>query len=240
MTPAAQQRLVWGLLVGQILVLSGLLLYPINSIMVRVPTIAVLLTLWLTVVALAWRLRWLRIAALTLPILALVTLMLPGRAIDADDLRRRIVTALRGYEGVTYVWGGENHLGIDCSGLVRRARSDAEWSSAFARLDPGAARRALSLWWNDQSAQAMGENQRATTVALGVVPKPADCAPERYRPGDFAVLGGVHVVAALGDGVWIEADPGVGKVIILRSGDVNAWLHQPATLTRWAVLADQP
>ncbi len=238
-TTPAQRRLVWLLLAGQILVFGGLWLYPINSIMVRVPMLALVPIIWLTVVALASPHRWLRNGVLALPVFAFCALTLPARVVDSDDLRLRIVVALRSYEGVTYVWGGENGLGIDCSGLVRRARIDAEWSSAWARGDSGAVWRALSLWWNDQSAKAMGENEGATTVALGTVPTLADCPPARYRPGDFAVLGGVHVVAALGDGVWIEADPGVGKVVILRPGDTNAWLYQPAKITRWAVLSAQ-
>lgn len=236
MMTAGQRRLVWLLLAGQALVLGGLLLYPINSIMVRVPALAVLLTLWLTLVALASPLRWLRNCVLALPVLAFCALTFPGRSIDREDMRQRIVAALRSYEGATYVWGGENGLGIDCSGLVRKARRDAEWSSAWARADAGAARRALSSWWNDQSASAMGENESATTVHLGTVPTLADCPPERYLPGDFAVLGGMHVLAALGDGAWIEADPAVGKVIILRPGEINSWLSQPAKLTRWTVL----
>lgn len=232
----AQRRLMWLLLAGQLLVLGGLVLYPINSIMVRVPLLALLPTIWLTLVALASPLRWLRNGVLALPVLAFCALTFPGRVIDSDDLRQRIVGALRGYEGATYMWGGENGLGIDCSGLVRRARRDAEWSSAFARFDSGAARRALALWWNDQSAKAMGDNEGSTTVLLGTVPTLAGCPHERYRPGDFAVLGGVHVLAALGDGVWIEADPALGKVVILRPGDTNAWLHQPAQLVRWTAL----
>ena len=84
MSPAVQRRLVWLLFAGQILVLSGLLFYPINSIMVRVPIIAAMVTIWLTVIALAWPVRWLRIAALAMPMTLLGVLVLPGRAVDAD------------------------------------------------------------------------------------------------------------------------------------------------------------
>jgi cell wall-associated NlpC family hydrolase len=159
--------------------------------------------------------------------------------VDTVDLRARMVTALRHYDGVTYVWGGENSLGIDCSGLVRRARMDAEWSYAFARLDPGAIRRALSLWWFDQSAFAMGQLDRGTTIKLSEVESLATCPKERYLPGDFAILGGVHVVAALGDGTWIEADPAAEKVLTLPPGSDNSWLNQPATLVRWTVLQER-
>jgi hypothetical protein len=44
-TSPAQRRLVWLLLAGQVAVFVGLLLYPINSIMVRVPLLALLPTI---------------------------------------------------------------------------------------------------------------------------------------------------------------------------------------------------
>lgn len=239
MTPMAQRRLMWLLAAGQMLVLVGLVLYPINSIMIRLPMLAVGLTLWATALALAWPQRRLRWVVAGMPLALGIVLSVPGRVVDNADLRARMVTALRHHDGVTYVWGGENSLGIDCSGLVRRARMDAEWSYAFAHFDPGAIRRAWSLWWFDQSALAMGQSDRGTTVHLGEVPDLASCPSDRYLPGDFAILGGVHVVAALGNGTWIEADPAVGKVLILPPGSDNMWLKQKAILVRWTTLDER-
>ncbi len=239
MTITVQRRLMWFLAAGQVVVLVGLALYPINSIMIRVPILGLGCTLWATALALAWPyLRW-RWSVAALPLVMGLVLVLPGRAVNTADLRARMVVALRHYDGVTYVWGGENAVGIDCSGLVRRARMDAEWSYAFAHLDPGAIRRALSLWWFDQSALAMGQLDRGTTVHLGDVADLATCPQDRYLPGDFAILGGVHVVAALGEGTWIEADPSAEKVLILPSGSDNSWLKQKATLVRWSVLQER-
>ncbi len=239
MTTIVQRRLMWLLVVGQVAVLVGLALYPINSIMIRLPMLALGFTLWATALALVWPQRRWRWAVAGLPLAVGLVLLLPGRVVDSEDLRDRMVTALRRYEGVTYVWGGENAVGIDCSGLVRRARMDAEWSCAFAHLDAGAIRRALSLWWFDQSALAMGQLDRGTTVHLGDVANLATCPQNRYLPGDFAILGGVHVVAALGEGTWIEADPAAEKVLILPPGSDNSWLKQKATLVRWTVLQER-
>lgn len=239
MVPAAQRRWMWLLAVGQLVVLLALAVYPINSIMFRLPFLTLLLTLWTTILTLAWPWRRLRWSVVGVPIVLLVVLLLPGRAVDTADLRARSVAALRHYDGVTYLWGGEGSIGIDCSGLVRRARMDAEWSYAFAHLDPGAIRRALSLWWFDQSAFAMGQLDRGITVRLDEVENLATCPHDRYLPGDFAILGGVHVVAALGEGTWIEADPSEKKVLILPPGSDNSWLKQKATLVRWTVLQER-
>ena len=215
MTITVQRRLMWLLAVGQVAVLLGLALYPINSIMIRLPFLMVAFTLWATALALAWPQKPVRWTIAGLPLVLGLVLVLPGRTVDTADLRARMVMALRHYDGVTYLWGGENSFGIDCSGLVRRARMDAEWSYAFAHLDSGAIRRALSLWWFDQSAFAMGQLDRGITVHLDEVENLATCPQYRYLPGDFAILGGVHVVAALGEGTWIEADPSEKKVLIL-------------------------
>ena len=107
----SHRRLMWLLLAVQLLVFGGLLLYPVNSIMVRVPMLALIVTIWVTVVALVSPLRWLRNGVLALPVIVFCALTLPARVIDTDDLRQRIVAALRSYEGATYVWGGENSLG---------------------------------------------------------------------------------------------------------------------------------
>jgi len=239
MITTAQRRLMWLLVIGQSAVFVGLALYPINSITIRLPMVALAFTWWANVVALVWpRRRW-RWAVAGLPLAVGLVLLLPGRVVDTADLRARMVTALKRYDGVTYVWGGENTFGIDCSGLVRRARMDAEWSYAFVHLDAGAIRRALSLWWFDQSALAMGQLDRGTTVQLGDVANLATCPQDRYLPGDFAILGGVHVVAALGEGTWIEADPSAEKVLILPPGSDNSWLKQKATLVRWTVLHER-
>lgn len=239
MTSVAQRRLMWLLAVGQLVVLLGLAFYPINSIMSRLPLLTLGLTLWATALALAWPQRRLRWSVVGVPLVLGLVLLLPGRTVDTADLRARMVTALRYYDGVTYFWGGENSVGIDCSGLVRRARIDAEWSYAFAHLDPGAIRRALSLWWFDQSAFAMGQLDRGITVHLDEVENLATCPQDRYLSGDFAILGGVHVVAALGEGTWIEADPSEKKVLILSPDSDNMWLKQKATLVRWTVLQER-
>jgi NlpC/P60 family len=231
-------RWLWLLAVGQVVVFIALALWPINSFMVRAPMIFLAITLWATVVALGWNHRILRSFVIILPVLAMIALLLPARAVQVEDLRERVVAALRQYEGVVYLWGGENAHGIDCSGLVRRARMDAEWSYAFAHADPAAVRRALSIWWNDQSAQAMGRHDRGTTVFLEKVSSLSGCPPERYLPGDFAILNEIHVVAALGNGVWIEADPSQGRVLVLPFGSENAWLKVPATLVRWQILTE--
>ena len=52
-------------------------------------------------------------------------LLLPGRAVDAESLRAEYVRSLQGYRGAVYVWGGENRIGIDCSGIVRCGWIDA-------------------------------------------------------------------------------------------------------------------
>lgn len=180
------------------------------------------------------RLRWLPV----LPIaLVVVPLLLPGRARDPAALRARHLSALRSFEGSPYVWGGEARHGIDCSGLVRRALRDAAFREGLATANPALLRVALDLWWNDASARALGEGHRDLTREIASAPSARELSPDIVVPGDIAVThDGVHVLAALGEGAWIEADPQLGRVVILQAGDDNPWLHVRVRLLRWRLL----
>ncbi len=63
---------------------------------------------------------------------------------------------------------------------------------------------------------------------------------DQLAPGDIAVTpDGVHVLAYLGDGEWMEADPGLGKVIRARvPADDNPWFKAPVQVLRWRELED--
>lgn len=58
-------------------------------------------------------------------------------------------------------------------------------------------------------------------------------------PGDLAVTNnGVHILAYIGDGQWIQADPSIGKVATLSGrNDDNTWFRVPVTTHRWQMLA---
>ena len=57
------------------------------------------------------------------------------------------------------------------------------------------------------------------------------------QPGDFAVTrNGVHTLAYLGNGEWIQADPGEGKVIVESVPSKDSWFAQPMKIMRWRLL----
>ena len=60
-------------------------------------------------------------------------------------------------------------------------------------------------------------------------------------PGDLAITkSGIHILAFLGGGRWIDADPSASKVRIstLASPD-NVWLDSPMLIARWNCLQNQ-
>ena len=59
-------------------------------------------------------------------------------------------------------------------------------------------------------------------------------ATSAIEVGDLAVsANGVHVLAYLGNQEWIQAEPGVLKVIALTAPDENIWMKQPVHIMRW-------
>ena len=61
--------------------------------------------------------------------------LFPGREHDSRTTREYVTELLR-YEGAKYIWGGENWLGIDCSGLVRSALITANYKLGILTLNP--------------------------------------------------------------------------------------------------------
>jgi cell wall-associated NlpC family hydrolase len=161
----------------------------------------------------------------------------PGRAYDRDGLRARYVASLRSYEGVRYVWGGENRFGIDCSGLVRKGLIQANLRHGVLTLNPRCMRSAATMWWYDCTARALRDGYRGWTRTCFTAPGLTKIDLERIRPGDLAVTAdGVHVFVYVGQGEWMEADPGQGEVLRGPTSIVNDWHSRPVDVVRWRQL----
>lgn len=217
-----------------LLALIALLLQPIHSrpVCLAVVIIALLLAWRLVVLLPRPGLRWAAAVLLALPV---IPVLLPARP-DPADLQAAYVRCLRGYIGTPYLWGGEGCYGIDCSGLPRRALRDACLARGYARLDGGALRRALDLWWNDASAKELlaGYGGRTETVGGPYVLNDLNDLNAAALPGDLAVTAnGVHVMVHAHGRRVIQADPGRGLVVedVLPDGD--PWYGQDVRLVRW-------
>ncbi len=161
----------------------------------------------------------------------------PHRPADSSTLRASYVASLTSYEGITYVWGGENRRGVDCSGLVRAAWIDAQFKVGVRQLNPGLIRDAASQWWFDASAFELGNGYGRRTQRITETNMVRVINPDVLLPGDLAVVGnGVHVMAYLGENQWIEADPAERRVIKLHVHDKNPWLDSKPLVVRWAAL----
>ena len=239
MNPLKNARLQWLLWFAALGFLIALALFPVSYRITRVTSLALAGVVWFGLVALVWRQRLLRFALLGVTLLILGFLALPSRTSPPPEiLRVDYLEGLQRYEGVTYYWGGENMRGIDCSGLIRRGLIDALFRRGIYTLDAGLVRRAISIWWHDCTARALGEQHRSLTVRVLDTPSVNTLNHAKIRPGDLAVTrSGIHIMAYLGDNRWIEADPEVGSVITVTapSGD-NSWFQTPMNIVRWSIL----
>jgi len=227
--------LLWG---GAVVGLVGLLIAPESYRLTRIATVTLAAVIWFGLLALVWRQRWVRFSLLALTVSAAMFLVLPSRRPVSNALRSDYVSALADYEGAPYHWGGENHRGIDCSGLVRRGLIDAMFRRGARTLDPGLIRRAIALWWNDCTAKALGEHYLNQTARVLDATSVNSLDHSQILPGDLAVTtNGVHIMAYLGDRRWIEADPGVGRVISVNAPCLsNGWFVVPMNIVRWRAL----
>src|SRR5438874_1469392 len=217
--------------------LMALLVYPIRSggirllIVCSASAVLIGLSMWIR----NRRVRWGFLGILLLAGLAIA--LLPGESVDQARLRTQYVDALRRYEGHRYVWGGENGRGVDCSGIVRAAWIDSQLRLGSKTGNPRLIRSAMSAWWFDASAKELSLGFGGRTRKLHTAKSIRANRDEQLSPGDFAIIArGVHALAYLGDHSWIEADPGIGKVIIIPTNDKNPWLDSSAVFVRWRAL----
>ena len=215
-------------------------LYPVSNVETRSAGIVVLGVLWFGLVALLWRSRSLRVAILAFTVIAGLFMALPGRSHpDIEKLRSAYVTGLRRYEGDKYYWGGESPKGIDCSGLIRRGMIDGLFLHGLQTMDAGLVRHAIWVWWNDRSAADFGSGKDMTTRQF-TVKSINDLDSSRLLPGDLAVTAnGAHIMAYLGSNTWIEADPGLHKVISETApANDNGWFQTRMNIVRWNILSN--
>jgi cell wall-associated NlpC family hydrolase len=221
---------------------AGLWICPVQNAILHLALVFAIAGTYLGAFLLARSRKVARRVMAVLPATVGVLLLLPSRGIDREALRGDYLRQTESYQGVRYVWGGENRVGIDCSGLPRKALRNALLSYGLTRLDGGALRAYLEQWWFDASAKALSEGYRGYTVPVGISGKIRTMDYGRLLPGDLAVTGGgVHVLCYLGNDRWIQADPGVGRVVDCDGRrDPNHWFDVPVTVHRWAVLSRSP
>ena len=153
-------------------------------------------------------------------------------------LRDSYVAELRNYDGTRYFWGGENHLGIDCSGLPRKAMRNALLKTGLKERNNVFLFSALKNWWFDASAKALAEGYRDYIRPLNLAGTVATAPEKELNPGDLAITDdGVHVMIYLSPDEWISADPGQGRVLIEHpSESKNPWFTRPVHFFRVTLL----
>lgn len=225
--------------IGAIAATVVLTLHPVNGGIVRVAWLFSVVSVLVFPLVLWPRSRRVRTAVVVCIATPLLLLALPGRRSSRASLRMSSVAVLRSFEGTRYVWGGEGRLGIDCSGLVRQALIRSSLKQGLSSFDGELLRLAASTWWFDSSARALRDGYRAQTIVILRATAANEIPPDRLLPGDFAVTSdGRHVLAYLGSGQWIEADPDLGRVVTAETPTTNSWFTVPVHVMRWTALAE--
>lgn len=209
--------------------------YPVRTGTTRLLLLCGLVALWMIALVIFRQRRNVLMTLLAGAGLITAVAFLPGRMTDPAGLRAEYVRSLQDFKGTAYIWGGENAIGIDCSGLIRCGWMDANLRIGLRTLNPHLIRQAARIWWQDCSAQELSAGYRDRTRFAGMTTAINRLDYAYLQTGDVVVTeSGVHTLAYLGDRNWIEADPRAGAVITLQAPVAgNPWFEEPIKIIRW-------
>ncbi|MEN2775271.1 NlpC/P60 family protein [Acetivibrio clariflavus] len=214
-----------------------LFINPINRKSTNLMLITSLILLWIYTLFLSRKSKTVKFVLILFPAILFFFLSLNGPTIDKETIRAEYVRALKKYEGTRYLWGGESSLGIDCSGLVRRGLIDTYIRLGIVNFSPQYIRKGLNLWFNDLSAEALGNGYKNQTILILANQTLNTLDYGEMKEGDIMVTAnGIHTMAYIGNHEWIQADPKEGKVIILKAPNENFWYNTPSNILRWTDL----
>ena len=226
-------KLIWlALFVGVLI----MIIFPISFGFIRLGIVIGLVTLLISGTYLFWQNIFTRVVFGAIGLIVLCIAFLPGSNANTETLRNAYVESLQGYEGVKYIWGGENKIGIDCAALVREAYVDANIKVGVKTLNPKLVRNAFFVWWNDCGADALGNSYKGMTKLLFRAKSMDELDYSTIIPGDIIVAEkGFHTFAYIGSNTYIEADPVKGKVVkVASSAKSKNWKDVPIKLMRWS------
>ncbi|HOQ00326.1 MAG TPA: NlpC/P60 family protein [Acetivibrio clariflavus] len=196
-----------------------------------------LVFLWIYTLFVSRKSKTVKLVLILFPAILFFCLSLNGPAIEKETIRAEYVRSLKKYEGTRYLWGGESSLGIDCSGLVRRGLIDTYIRLGIVNFSPQYIRKGLNLWFNDMSAEALGNGLKNKTILILLNQTLNTLDYGKIIEGDIMVTAnGVHTMVYIGNQEWIQADPKEGKVIILKAPNENFWYNTPSNILRWTDL----
>lgn len=219
-------------------ILLTMLIFPVSIGFIRLSIILGFILLWSSGIYLFWRNVYLRVLFLLIAIVVLTIIIIPGKKANSKQLQNEYVNSLLAYENVRYIWGGENKIGIDCSGLVREGFINANLKIGVKTLNPRLIRRAFFIWWYDCSAEALGNNYRQMTTLVLKSREMDELDYNNIIPGDIIVAEtGFHTFAYIGNNTWIEANPDKGKTVRITSDEkAKEWADIPIRVVRWSEL----
>lgn len=181
--------------------------------------------------------RWMLFPAFLFVILAGVLIFLGNKKPDPEHLREAYLRQLRAFEKAPYRKGGESSNGVDASGLARTALWQAMMKQGVQQVNLRLLGPDLwKFWWQDLTTGDLLSQKFGYTVKLGNAENLAGYDSRNLKEGDLAITDPYHVLIFCGNGMWIDANPDAGKVLIENASSKGNWSRMPVTFLRWKVL----
>lgn len=221
------------LLMISIIMISAMSYYPINNIITRIVLLTAIFVIIMILFVMFYRYKFFFLLYLYIVSFLFFFIVLGTKTTIWENFNEDYIQNLLTYNDVNYVLWWEWLFGMDCSWLVRHAMVISlikEWIRNYNWYD---IMKWFKLWWSDFDVDAMLSNEYNRFIDIWVADSINKINHEFIKPWDLAIIDWVHVMAYVWGRQWIQADPEIWKVIVLKTPTSNKWFNLSVKIIRW-------
>ncbi|HAN09867.1 MAG TPA: hypothetical protein DCP90_04555 [Clostridiales bacterium] len=230
---------VWQIIITLMVVVFLILIHPVPERLSKHLVIGSFVVSWLIIVFKLWNNYFTRAVVIIATVFIFVTYYGSNKVIVSDELiRLSYIENLKNYENTNYMSGGENRIGIDSSGLIRRPMIDTFIEMGFKTKNMQYIRMALSIWMDDYAISDIYNNYKGMYIDILKFCSICEITDKNIKSGDILIYDNYsQVYIYLGNNEWIEVNPHDKKTIIVSAIPALSIMREiSGKVVRWKVL----
>ncbi|HCC07619.1 MAG TPA: hypothetical protein DEP72_05610 [Clostridiales bacterium] len=229
----------WQIIITLMVLAFLILIHPVPERLSKYMVIGCFVISWLIIVFKLWYNFFTRGVVIIATVFIFVTFYGSNKVVVSNELINACyVENLKDYENTKYMSGGENGIGIDSSGLVRRPMIDTFIEMGLLTKNMQYIRVALRIWLDDYAISDIYNNYKDMYIDIQKFSSISEITDKTIKSGDILIYDNCsQVYIYLGNNEWIEVNANDKKTIIVSAIPALCIVQEiSGKVVRWKVI----